>query len=186
MDQQVMSWIVVTIGLVGFILAGQKIWWCWYVNVFCQVLWYIYAWVSNQPAFYISALVYTVVFTRNAIKWTKDHRKNKSEVVQGLYRTKAVPIDARYFDGGVDSAEEIIAWLSEHLVTAWWKEEAKSRITSEGKYIVEMPETIRIMDRRGTLDLAIGEYVVLGSNETVYIFQAEAFESAYEKVELTK
>jgi hypothetical protein len=49
-----------------------------------------------------------------------------------------------------------------------------------------MPETIRIMDRRGTLDLAIGEYVVLGSNETVYIFQAEAFESAYEKVELTK
>lgn len=181
-DEQILSWIVAAIGLSGFFLAGRKVWWCWYVNIACQVFWFMYAWVSNTPAFFATAMFYSVVFTINAIKWTKEHIKHKSEVDQGLYRTRAVPIDARHFEGGGESAEEIIEWLRTHDVRAWWKEEAVSRLNTHGLYVKEQPETIRILDREGTLDLCPGEYVVLGSSNRIYVFQAEAFESAYERV----
>lgn len=182
MNEQILSWIVAAVGLSGFFLAGRKVWWCWYVNIACQIFWFLYAWVSETPAFFFTALFYTVVFTINAYKWTKEHFERKSEANQGLYRTKAVPIDARYFSGGLESADEIIHWLFTHEIQAWWKEPAASRLNEHGLYIKEHPETLRVLDRKGTLDVSPGEYVVLGSSHTVYIFQAEAFESAYERV----
>lgn len=72
------SFIVTGVGLFGFILAGRKVWWAWYVNLGCQVLWFIFGLVTAQYGFLISALVYTIIFTQNAIKWTKE-RKKKSE-----------------------------------------------------------------------------------------------------------
>lgn len=182
MNEQILSWIVAAIGLSGFFLAGRKVWWCWYVNIACQVFWFLYAWVSETPAFFATALFYTVVFTINAIKWTKEHFIRKSEASQGLYRTKSAPIDARYFEGGPDSANEILIWLRTHDIQAWWKESAQSFMNAENRYVKEMPETIRILDREGTVDLCPGEYVVLGSNNYIYILQAEAFESTYERV----
>lgn len=182
MNEQTLSWIVTAIGISGFFLAGRKIWWCWYLNVACQVLWALYAYFSDTPAFYVASAFYFVVFSHNAYKWTREHFKTKGEAKQGLYRTKAVPIDARYFDGGLEKAAEIIDWLSGHNIQAWWKEPAASFVNEHGRYIQELPETIRILDREGTLDLCPGEYVVLGSNNRVYIYQADAFESAYERV----
>lgn len=182
MNEQVLSWIVAAVGLSGFFLAGRKVWWCWYVNIACQVFWFLYAWVSETPAFFATAAVYTVVFSINAYKWTTDHFTRKSEENNGLYRTKAVPIDARYFKGGIDSAEEILDWIIGYGFQAWWKEPASSFVNEDGRYVREMPETIRILDREGTLDLCPGEYVVLGSSNRIYIFQADAFESAYERV----
>jgi hypothetical protein len=182
MNEQVLSWVVATIGLSGFFLAGRKVWWSWYVNIACQVFWFMYAWVSETPAFFATAAVYTVVFSYNAYKWTKEHFARKSEANQGLYRTKAVPIDARYFSGGIECADAIIYWLAQHGHNAWWKEEASSFVNGDGRYVREMPETLRIFDREGTLDLGPGEYVVLGSSNRIYIFQKDAFESAYERV----
>lgn len=73
------SWVVTIVGLTGFVLAGRKIWWAWYVNIACQALWVVYALVSEQYAFLISAVVYTVVFSQNAIKWTREHNEKSGD-----------------------------------------------------------------------------------------------------------
>jgi hypothetical protein len=82
------SYVVTVVGLLGFILAGRKVWWAWYVNLGCQVLWFIFGLVTAQYGFIISALVYTVVFTQNAIKWTKERKGYK----KGLERRKGLDV----------------------------------------------------------------------------------------------
>jgi len=62
------------VGLTGFILAGRKVWWSWYVNLFCQVLWFAYALATKQYGFIVASLAYTFVFSQNTYKWTKEHR----------------------------------------------------------------------------------------------------------------
>lgn len=70
---QILSWVVVAVGLLGFYFAGKKKWWSWYINLFCQLPWFVYAFVTGQPAFLASAAVYSVIFGFNAFVWTKDH-----------------------------------------------------------------------------------------------------------------
>jgi hypothetical protein len=66
------SWLLTAVGVTGFVLAGRRVWWAWYVNLGCQALWLTYAIATNQYGFIVAAAVYTVVFTRNAIAWTRD------------------------------------------------------------------------------------------------------------------
>lgn len=75
MHNQIWSWVLTIVGISGFILAGRKVWWCWYINIFCQALWFIYAIVTEQYGFIIASLMYTVVFSKNAYAWTKEHRE---------------------------------------------------------------------------------------------------------------
>jgi hypothetical protein len=79
---QILSWVVVIIGLVGFRLVGKKVWWAWYVNLGCQILWWIYAVVTGQPAFLVSAAVYSGTFAVNAYEWTKEHRAVKKVLAE--------------------------------------------------------------------------------------------------------
>lgn len=72
MTTQILTWILTIVGLTGFFLAGRKIWWAWYVNIANQLIWFAYAVITQQWAFLIGVAVYTVVFTQNAIKWTRD------------------------------------------------------------------------------------------------------------------
>lgn len=81
MDGQLWSWILTIVGVTGFILAGRRIWWAWYVNLLCQILWFTYAIVTTQYGFIAAAVVYSVVFTQNALKWTRE--KNQKDVDQG-------------------------------------------------------------------------------------------------------
>lgn len=62
------------IGVVGFRLAGKKVWWAWYVNIACQVLWVIFALSIEQYGLLIGVVFYTWVFSKNAYEWTMDHR----------------------------------------------------------------------------------------------------------------
>lgn len=77
MGDQYWSWLLTAVGLTGFILAGKKVWWCWYINIGCQVLWFAYAIVTDQYGFIVAALAYTFVFTKNAIAWTKERNTHK-------------------------------------------------------------------------------------------------------------
>lgn len=70
---QILTWIMTSVGLTGFLFAGKKLWWAWYINLACQILWAVYALVTGQPAFLVSAVTYFVIFAVNAYKWTKDH-----------------------------------------------------------------------------------------------------------------
>lgn len=80
MYDQVWSWVLGFVGVVGFIFAGKKIWWSWYINIGCQVLWFAYAIVTNQWGFFVSAFVYMAVFMKNAIEWTKEHNAKKKSL----------------------------------------------------------------------------------------------------------
>lgn len=81
------SYVVTVVGLLGFILAGRKVWWAWYVNIGCQALWFIFGLVTAQYGFIIASIVYTVIFTQNAIRWTKDRPKNYKQMDWERLRT---------------------------------------------------------------------------------------------------
>lgn len=79
MNVQAWSWLLTAVGLVGFVLAGRRVWWCWYINIACQGLWFTYAIVTKQYGFVASAIVYVIVFGNNAIKWTRSRTKPTKE-----------------------------------------------------------------------------------------------------------
>jgi hypothetical protein len=62
------------VGVLGFRLAGKKVWWAWYVNIAAQVLWVIFAISIEQYGLLIGVVFYTWVFGKNAYEWTMDHR----------------------------------------------------------------------------------------------------------------
>lgn len=76
---QILSWVVSAIGILGFYLAGKKVWWAWYVNLANQVFWTLYAYITQNWGFLLATAFYLVVFGRNAYLWTK-HRNEKPEV----------------------------------------------------------------------------------------------------------
>lgn len=66
-------------GVLGFILAGKKIWWAWYINLGSQFIWFAYSITTQQYGFLIGSSIYFIVFASNAISWTKEHF-NKNNV----------------------------------------------------------------------------------------------------------
>lgn len=99
MDIQLLTWIMTTVGFTGFILAGRKIWWAWYVNLAVQVLWALYALATGQLAFLASAAAYFGIFGVNAYKWTKDHRDVKKALSD---LTNGEPGSKHILPGGVE------------------------------------------------------------------------------------
>lgn len=83
--EQIFPYVLVLVGIVGFELAGRRIWWAWHVNIANQILWFIFAWITGYWGFFIGAFFYTYQFIRNAYKWTKDRdslRKAPDEYVK--------------------------------------------------------------------------------------------------------
>lgn len=112
MIDQIFSWgtLLSVVGVSGFHLAGKKIWWAWYINIACQVLWFIYAIVSEQYGFFVGSIVYSVVFIRNAIEWTKEHRAKNVPVVFDMPQYDAkISFDPKPFYEGVEKASKQIA-----------------------------------------------------------------------------
>lgn len=70
---QIWSWVLSAIGIVGFYFAGRKIWWAWYINIANQVIWTVYAIVTEQWGFLVATAFYFAVFIKNARDWTRDH-----------------------------------------------------------------------------------------------------------------
>jgi hypothetical protein len=66
------DWLVTAVGIVGFVLVGQRVWWAWWVNVANQILWAAYSVLTEQWGFLAGVAVYSAVFTRNAVKWTRE------------------------------------------------------------------------------------------------------------------
>jgi len=71
------SWLLSVVGVVGFILAGRKVWWAWWINVGCQVLWLAYSLLTQQWGFLFGVAIYSVAFTRNAVRWTREEREKR-------------------------------------------------------------------------------------------------------------
>ena len=73
------SWALTAVGLLGFWLAGRKVWWSWYVNIANQVVWIAYSVLTAQWGFLVGAAFYTVVFVKNAVTWTREHRAEQEQ-----------------------------------------------------------------------------------------------------------
>lgn len=71
-----MDWILMAVGILGFHLAGKKIWWAWYVNIANQIVWAVYSVTTQQWGFLVGVVFYTIVFSINARNWTRDHFKS--------------------------------------------------------------------------------------------------------------
>lgn len=113
MTEQILSYLITGIGLIGFWLAGKKVWWCWWVNVANQVLWTIFAVVTGYYAFLIGTAFYFVVFTKNAIQWTRDHYKD--EEPQRLLPEVTFTVDDEKMRNEVRKANTRVQALSDAL-----------------------------------------------------------------------
>ena len=72
MSDQLWSWLLTAVGLSW--LAGRRVWWCWYIGLGGQVAWLAYSLITQQWGFLVGVAAYSIVYTRNAIHWTREHR----------------------------------------------------------------------------------------------------------------
>jgi nicotinamide riboside transporter PnuC len=63
------SWLLMFVGVTGLYFSGKQKWWGWLIGLLSEILWMIYAIVTEQYGFIIFALVYAIVFTKNAYSW---------------------------------------------------------------------------------------------------------------------
>jgi nicotinamide riboside transporter PnuC len=63
------------VGITGIFIAGKKNMWGWFIGLSAQVLWIIFAIVTAQYGFILSAIAYGWVYGTNWLKWRKEHRK---------------------------------------------------------------------------------------------------------------
>lgn len=99
-------------GVAGFILAGKKVWWAWYVNIAAQFIWFAYAFVTHQYGFFIGSAIYFLVFSKNAYDWTKEHREQ-------------VRLSNELTVHQVNNLKKTLDKIQEGIVT---KEEARNRL----------------------------------------------------------
>lgn len=102
---QYANYIITAIGLLGFYLAGKKVWWCWYINIANQILWLVYGIATEQWGFVVGTFFYTFVFIKNAISWTKEHRAPKvkwDNKTIGRITDSYITDEGFFVDGQVD------------------------------------------------------------------------------------
>lgn len=179
---QILSWVVGAVGLTGFYFAGKRVWWSWYINLFCQVLWSTYALVTGQPAFLVTAAVYSVIFGINAWKWTKDHRNvkqllasestdSKGIYASRFYRKKPIVVEAMQIDFHDNVViHEIQKWAGD-LVCFFNYDPMTNH------FYAAKVETLE-----GIMSALEGDYIIRGVNGEFYPCKADIFEKTYEKV----
>lgn len=68
------SILLAAVGILGLLLAGSKRKVGWLIGLGAQGLWVVYALVTVQYGFILSAAVYAAVYARNYILWRRDDR----------------------------------------------------------------------------------------------------------------
>jgi len=75
MSNQVWSWLLATMGIVGIFFVGKKKWEA-FVWLFCvECLWVVFAISSKQYGFILGSVFYNIVYVKNVIRWRKDESK---------------------------------------------------------------------------------------------------------------
>lgn len=118
MDNQIWSWILTAVGVSCFFLAGNKVWWAWYVGLAGQVTWALYGVVTQQWGFLVGVVLYTVVYSKNAYQWTRERFK-KPDVSLYERMQKATTSALKHGYMSVNEAREALNKLSEGYVPTW-------------------------------------------------------------------
>lgn len=69
------SWLLMTVGSIGLLTVGRKVWWGWMVLIINEWLWVIYAVNTKQYGFIVAAAIYGTVYTINIMRWRADEAK---------------------------------------------------------------------------------------------------------------
>lgn len=75
---EIASWILGALAVVGFSLIGRGVWWAWFVNILCQMIWIVYWAYLGRPGPIITNVVYILVFIQNAYRWNQTYHKEKN------------------------------------------------------------------------------------------------------------
>ena len=74
-DNLVWSVVLAVVGILGLYLAGSKNNLGWAVSFGAQALWVIFAIVTEQYGFILSAVAYGWVYGRNYLKWRREQEE---------------------------------------------------------------------------------------------------------------
>jgi hypothetical protein len=66
------------IGILGILLAGSKYKVGWLIGFGVQGLWIVFALVTAQYGFILSAVAYGIVYGRNWLRWRRDEKAAKN------------------------------------------------------------------------------------------------------------
>lgn len=66
------SWGLAIIGVAGIYFVGRKTLWGWFVLLFNEVIWIVYAVVTEQYGFIVSAIAYAAVYIKSYLHWKED------------------------------------------------------------------------------------------------------------------
>ena len=66
------SWVLAVIGVAGIYFVGKKTLWGWFVLLFNEVIWIVYAVITEQYGFIVSAIAYGVVYIKSYLHWKED------------------------------------------------------------------------------------------------------------------
>lgn len=72
----VWSVVLAATGILGLYLAGSRNVWGWAVSFGAQTLWVVFALVTAQYGFILSAVAYGWVYGRNYLRWRREHAEN--------------------------------------------------------------------------------------------------------------
>jgi nicotinamide riboside transporter PnuC len=66
------SWGLTLVGIAGIFVVGQKTIWGWWVLLFNECLWIIYAIQTEQYGFIVAAIAYAAVYIKSYFGWKRD------------------------------------------------------------------------------------------------------------------
>jgi hypothetical protein len=71
------SWVLAAIGVSGIYFVGKKTIWGWFVLLFSEAVWIVYAVITEQYGFIVSAFAYAAVYIRSYLHWKSDIKENR-------------------------------------------------------------------------------------------------------------
>lgn len=66
------SWVLALIGVTGIYFVGRKTIWGWFVLLFNECLWMVYAITTKQYGFIFASLAYAATYVKSYIHWSKE------------------------------------------------------------------------------------------------------------------
>ena len=68
------SFVLAAVGIAGIYLAGRRSKWGWGLGLAAQVLWLVFAVVTAQYGFILTAVAYGAVYGKNLWQWHREER----------------------------------------------------------------------------------------------------------------
>jgi hypothetical protein len=117
MTEQLWSWLLAVVGVLGIYFVGRKTIWGWLVLFINECLWIAYALVTKQYGFIFAALAYMAVYLRSYRAWRTDGDEVQEEIPNSPFdASERISLTVRkvYFVGEFSHWEGEIVYKDSH------------------------------------------------------------------------